>query len=235
MSTLAVITARSGSRGLPDKNIKPLLGKPLIAYAVNPALEAETVDRVIVDTDSEKYAEIARGLGAETPYLRPAALAEDVPSEKVLIHALQWLQDHEGYRPQVVVTLQPTTPGILPTEIDRLVRAVTPLHLFDSAATVCEASEHPEWMFTLREDGTLTQLHGKTRLKGNWGVRQTLLKTYRLTGAGYASTRRLLLDEQRIIGNRCFAVTIPKERSVDIDDAADFAEAEYMLSRVNHP
>ena len=106
---LAVIPARGGSKGLPRKNIREFAGFPLIAYSIAAGLGAECVTRTIVSTDDEEIAAVARQYGAETPFLRPAELAQDNTTDlPVFQHALRWLDEHEGYQPEVVVQLRPT-------------------------------------------------------------------------------------------------------------------------------
>ena len=110
-SVLALIPVRSGSKSVPDKNIKIIAGKPLVAHTIAQALASSMVTRVIVSTDSEKYRDVALKWGAEAPFLRPASLAEDLtPDWPVFDHALRWLEAHEGYRPLIVVHLRATCP-----------------------------------------------------------------------------------------------------------------------------
>ena len=109
--TIAIIPARSGSKGVPDKNIKLLAAKPLMAYSIMAARLARNIDRVIVSTDSEKYADIAREYGAEVPFLRPNSISTDTSSDYQFIrHALDWLVENEGTQPEYLVHLRPTTP-----------------------------------------------------------------------------------------------------------------------------
>src|SRR5512140_1442523 len=108
---LAIIPARGGSKGIPRKNIRDFAGYPLIAYSIAAGLQAKSVSRVIVSTDDEEIAAVARQCGAETPFLRPAEFAQDTSTDLPLFeHALQWLAEHENYRPEVVVQLRPTSP-----------------------------------------------------------------------------------------------------------------------------
>ena len=108
---LAIIPARGGSKGIPRKNIRPFAGYPLIAYSIAAGLQAKTVTRVIVTTDDDEIAEVARSYGAETPFLRPAELAQDLTTDlPVFQHALNWLASHEDYHPDVIVHLRPTSP-----------------------------------------------------------------------------------------------------------------------------
>src|SRR5512143_240464 len=108
---LAIIPARGGSKGIPRKNIRMFAGHPLIAYSIEAGLSARSVTRVIVSTDDEEIASVARQFGAETPFLRPAEFAQDNSVDLPLFqHALKWLDEHEGYHPQVVLQLRPTSP-----------------------------------------------------------------------------------------------------------------------------
>src|SRR5512140_3943973 len=109
--TLAIIPARGGSKGIPRKNIRDVAGYPLIAYSIAAGLQARTVTRVIVSTDDEEIAAVAREWGAETPFLRPAEFAQDKTTDlPVFEHALKWLEEVEGYHPDVIVQLRPTSP-----------------------------------------------------------------------------------------------------------------------------
>jgi len=117
-TVLGVVTARAGSKGLPGKNTKLLAGKPLIAYTIEAALAAGVFDRLIISTDDERAATIARELGCEVPFTRPAALsADDTPHLPVMVHAAAWLRDHDGYRPEWTMILMPTSPLRQPRHI----------------------------------------------------------------------------------------------------------------------
>ena len=108
---LAIIPARGGSKGIPRKNINLFANFPLISYSIVAALQAESVTRVIVSTDDEEIAAVSRQWGAETPFIRPAELAQDHTTDlPVFQHALQWLKEHEGYPPDLVIHRRPTSP-----------------------------------------------------------------------------------------------------------------------------
>lgn len=116
---LALIPARGGSKSIPKKNIYPVLGKPLIAWTIESALKAKKINRVVVSTDSEEIAAVAKKYGAEIPFMRPAEFAQDLtPDLPVFEHALSWLKEHEGYRPDAVVHLWPTSPYRKEGDID---------------------------------------------------------------------------------------------------------------------
>ena len=117
---LAIVPARGGSKSIPKKNIRPFAGHPLLTYSIAAGLQASLVDRVIVSTDDEETAEIARQYGAEVPFLRPAELALDsTPDLPVFEHALSWLEREEAYVPEWIVQLRPTTPVRPPDCVDR--------------------------------------------------------------------------------------------------------------------
>jgi len=123
MRILALIPARGGSKSVPKKNIRQVGGKPLLAYSIGHGLEAKRIDRVIVSTDSEEIAEIARFYGAEAPFIRPPELAQDYSLDiDFYRHALEWLREHEGYVPDAVINLRPTTPVRNPAVLDDLFR-----------------------------------------------------------------------------------------------------------------
>ena len=232
-----IIPARSGSVGIKDKNIKPLGDKPLLAWAIDAAKGSELADRVIVDTDSEQYAMIARGLGAETPYLRPKELAEDVPTEDVLIHAVRTLRN-QGYDPSIIVVCQCTTPFITSTDIDNCIGPVLSGQA-DSAITVAEVSERPEWMFAINDyDGNLRHYtpysgdpYGSSTegLKGEWGIRQTHPKLFRPNGGVYAVKTEVLFEKRQIIFGKCKPVLMSRLKSFDIDSPEDFLLLEALV------
>src|SRR5512141_3145292 len=120
---VAILPARGGSKGIPRKNIRPFAGYPLIAYSIAAARQAETVTRVIVSTDDAEIAEAARQYGAETPFMRPPELAADRTMDlPVFQHAVTWLAEHEGYHPEIVLHLHPTSPVRPRGALDRAVR-----------------------------------------------------------------------------------------------------------------
>src|SRR5687768_7038153 len=135
---LAIIPARGGSKSIPGKNIKPLAGYPLIAYSITAGLQAKTVTRVIVSTDDEEIAAIARYWGAEVPFLRPAALAQDdTPDLPVFQHALRILEKEEGYKPGIIVQLRPTSPFRKLSHIEDAVQLLAQRVDADAVRTVC--------------------------------------------------------------------------------------------------
>lgn len=225
-----VIPARGGSKGLPGKNLKRLGALSLIGHAVASAREARTLSRFIVSTDSPEIAEEARRDGAEAPFLRPAELASDqagmVP---VLQHAVRWLES-TGVRPDLVVTLQPTSPFRTGVEIDDTIARVVTTGA-DSAQTLVEASYHPFFMKTLEGDRTIALFpNGKEYVR-----RQDAPVVYQPSGAVYVTRYHLLMDEGQVLGHDNRGIVMPFEASVNIDTEWDFLLAELLLRQHRAP
>ncbi|RPJ23330.1 MAG: acylneuraminate cytidylyltransferase family protein, partial [Chloroflexi bacterium] len=148
---LAIIPARGGSKGIPRKNIRNFAGHPLIAWSIAAAKQAECVNRVVVSTDDPEIAAVARELGAETPFLRPSELAQDNTTDlPVFEHALAWLAENEGYQPDIVVQLRPTSP-IRPRDcVDSAVKTLIEHAEADCVRGVVPAGQNPHkmWRFT---------------------------------------------------------------------------------------
>lgn len=144
MNVLAIIPARSGSKSVIDKNIRNVAGRPMLAWSIEHALSSRLINRVILSTDSEKYAEIGRGYGAETPFIRPAQYATDTSLDiEVFEHALKWLKEKENYEADIVVQLRPTYPKRNPEDIDRMIEMLVADPSADSVRSVAPAGEVP--------------------------------------------------------------------------------------------
>lgn len=221
---LCIIPARGGSKRLPGKNIKPLLGKPLIAYAIAAAKSSKYVDRVIVSTDDQSIADAARAAGAEVPFLRPAELATDTaPVLPAIQHAVAAAEQESG-KADVVMLVQPTVPGVQTMDIDATIEKLITSGA-RSCITVCDINDRPEFMYRLKE-GSMLEPYTQTPA----GRTQDMEPLYRVNGAVYATVRAALMDEGKIIDSgSCASVVMPRERSTDIDTAFDFAVAEAAL------
>lgn len=159
MEVLAIIPARSGSKSVADKNIRPIGGKPMLAYSILHAKESGAVSRVIVSTDSPQYAEIAREYGAEVPFLRPAEYATDTALDiDVFLHALRHLRDKEGYLPEMVVQLRPTYPIRDPKDIGRMVELLAQRPEADSIRCIAPAKELAYKMWRMGGRGRITPI-----------------------------------------------------------------------------
>lgn len=157
---LGIIPARGGSKGVPRKNVRLLLGRPLIAHTIEAALQSRTVSRVIVSTDDAEIAEVARKAGAEVPFIRPAEFAGDTASSlSVVRHALAWLAQHESYRPAAVAVLPPTSPLRSAAQVDGTIELLWSSGL-DSALTIAPVHNHPYYIFSREQDGRMKELLG---------------------------------------------------------------------------
>lgn len=228
---LGIIPARSGSKGIPHKNIKMFAGKPLMHWAIQGALESGALDRVIVSTDSEEYAKVAREGGADVPFLRPADLAQDTtPALPVLQHVLSELKEREGYVPDYAMIMEATGPGRQPAHIRGLVDLVTSTGA-EAAFTVMEVpgTFHADWQLKMGEEGRVELLNGKS-MKHVIRRRQDLPKLYMRGSSTYIFKPELLFaTEPSFYGDDCRMLVIDSKYSVDIDDEKEWAEAESIF------
>ena len=229
MNVVAVIHARGGSKRIPLKNIRPLGGKPLIAYMIEAALQARTLSRVIVSTDHPEIRRVAEEYGAEVPFVRPPEISEDVASELVTRHAVSFLEDSDGQEIDVAVTIQPTTPFCRPEDIDGCVNLLLGSDA-DSAWSGREVRDRPEWMFSLDDSGYARNLLG-TEMTGDVGVSQNLPRLYVPNGGVYATRRATLFGQDSIFGRRSKIWVMSRLASVDIDEPVDLEFAEFLVAR----
>lgn len=223
MNVLAIIPARGGSKGILRKNIRPLAGKPLVAWSIEAALAAKSVDRVIVSTDDAEIATIAREWGAEVPFLRPAELSGDqASSEAALLHVLERLAEGEGYKPDVIVFMQCTAPLTTPEDVDSAVARVT-VDGYDSAFAAV-----PFHYFLWKADGE-EKMAGVNHAPEKRLMRQEREPEYLEAGSVYVmKTAGFRLAKHRFFG-RIGMVSVPRSRVMEIDDLDDWRVAEAML------
>ncbi|NHN39438.1 acylneuraminate cytidylyltransferase family protein [Pseudomaricurvus alcaniphilus] len=224
-SVLALIPARGGSKRLPGKNVRDLGGKPLIGWSIEAARNAEYVDRVMVSTDDAGIAAAAQQYGAEVPFMRPAALANDTASTNaVILHCLESLAPQQF---DIVVVLQPTSPLRNAVDIDQALAQFVRQGA-DGVVSVCECEHSPLWSNTLPADNSLGDfLRPEVRGKRS----QDLPGFYRLNGAMYVFSSAALLNQGGIhYSPAVYAYVMPAERSVDIDSELDFKFAELLVS-----
>lgn len=224
--TLAVITARGGSKGLPLKNIRPLNGIPLIRYTIEAALSSHCIDEVLVTTDHEEIAEISRQAGANVPFLRPSELATDeAKSIDAVIHAVDYYEKHFNCIVNDVVLLQPTSPLRTARDIDQAWAKYQELEV-ESLQSVVETDIHPYYLREIKEGILYKYDQGENRSDLR---RQDLPKLYRLNGAIYIAKRNLVMNNRTLFSERNGSYIMSKEKSVDIDDWFDFLIAEALL------
>lgn len=222
---LAVIVARGGSKGLPGKNLEPLGGMPLVAHTMLTAKVATTLDRVILSTDSPAIAAVGRRYDIEVPFMRPDDLATDeAPMAPVLGHALSWTEKDFGKTVDVVVLLQATSPLRKAQHIDAGVRLLIESGA-DSAVGLCEAQHNPYWMWVIH-NGEVQRLFPEG---GKFSRRQDLPVVYRVNGAFYASRRHVIMEQERVLGEKVRGLIMTEEDSIDIDSSLDLMLAESVL------
>lgn len=226
---LGVVPARSGSKGVRNKNIRPVRGKPLMAHAIECGLRAAFVDRVIVSTDSEEFADIARSFGAEVPFLRPAELATDqAPMLPVLQHAVSEMEALHGERVECVVLLDPTAPLRETTDVER---AVDRFRAGDCDAVISAHRAHRNPYFNMimksgRGDYVKLVCDSDTPV----GRRQDAPEVFDLNTVVWVFSRRALMEEQQRIPGRSVMIEIPVERAIDIDTEEDLRLLELRMN-----
>ena len=224
MKNLAIIPARSGSKGLKDKNIKDLCGKPLIAYSIEAALNSNIFDEVMVSTDSKKYAEIAKAYGASVPFLRSNETATDKASSWDTVEEVLKKYKEAGKTFDTLCLLQPTSPLRTSEDIINAYNLYIEKSKF-AVISVCEAEHSPLWCGHLPESGEFTDFINKEAMN----QRQSTGKFYRLNGAIYIINCDKFKTDRYFYQSGSFAYIMPQERSVDIDTELDFKMAEFLI------
>lgn len=228
-SVVAIIPARGGSKGIPRKNVLPFGEHPLIAFVITAALEAETIDRTIVTTDNDEIAEVANQWGAEVPFMRPSGIAEDdTPDLPVFQHAVRWLLEHEGYEPEVVAQLRPTSPTLPMGFIDRGVRRLREHPDADSLRAVIPSQECPYKTWHIdRETRRLRPLLELPGVAEPYNApRQSLPPTYWQTGHLDVIRTRTIMEKDSMSGSVMLPLELEPEFAVDLDTRKDWLRAE---------
>lgn len=238
MEVLAVIPARAGSKSVPHKNIRVIGGKPMLAHSIDHAKKSKYITRVIVSTDSEEYADIAREYGAEVPFLRPAEYATDTALDyDVFHHALTWLKEQEGYEADVVVQLRPTYPIRNIEDIDRMIELLQENPQADSVRSMSKATEIPYKMWLVKSDS-----HSPNR-DGSMGEVRPLIETIpecfnmprqELPTVYYQNAcidvfrPKVVLEKHSMSGDVIFGYEM--KENYDIDTEEDFLRAQEKMS-----
>lgn len=223
---LGIITARSGSKGIPKKNIQSLAGKPLIVWTLEAALNSSSITRVIVSTDDKHIAKISRNCGAEVPFMRPRKLAQDnSPHIDVIIHAIRWLEENENWYSDYIMLLQPTSPLRTEKDIDTSIKLALKWNA-DSIISVNKAASHPYFVRKITKKGILVDFI--ERPKG-YLPRQSLPEAFQENGAIYLVRRDVILKKKTWYTNRTFPYLMEKERSLDIDTPWDIYLANLIM------
>jgi CMP-N,N'-diacetyllegionaminic acid synthase len=221
MKVLGLIPARGGSKGIPRKNLKNLCGKPLIAWTIESALKSARLDNVVVSTDDEEIADIARQYGAEVPFLRPSELAKDsTPGIAPVLHAIEQLPHFDS-----VLLLQPTSPLRNVGDIDGVVNFAIQENA-ESVVSVSESPVHPYWVYK-SENKLLKPFFEHEFI----ACRQDLPQALALNGAFYMAKTTWLFENKSFVGSNTHFFLMPKSRSYDIDENEDWIVVESILSR----
>jgi CMP-N-acetylneuraminic acid synthetase len=224
---VAFIFARGGSKGLPRKNLLPLAGKPLIVHSIDTALALPMVSRVVVSTDDEEIAQVAREAGADVPFIRPAMLAEDdAPEWLAWQHAIGFLRN-AGETVDVFLSLPPTSPLRSTGDVECCLDLLSSSEA-DIVITVREAERSPYFNMVRRTNV------GEVRLavEGRYHRRQDVPKLFDVTTVAYAARADFVMKSSRIFDGRVRAVLVPRERALDIDTRFDMAIAEVLVGAV---
>ena len=225
---LAVIPARGGSKGIPDKNINLLRNKPLIYYTICEALKSRMLTDFIVSTDSKKIKEVSEHYGAKVPFLRPDNLSHDnalaIPT---IQHAVKYYEKIVGFEYDIILMLQPTAPLRTAKDIDVSLKKLIDSDA-DSVISVVDVDNyHPYKMKKIKGEN----LHDYVNSNLENPPRQELPKLYIVNGAIYATRRNIFILENTFKGKKCIPYIMPQSRSINIDRLTDFLVADYYLKR----
>ena len=236
MEILGIIPARGGSKSIPGKNIKPLAGKPLIVWTIEEAKKSKHLTRLIVSTDDSEIAAVAREYGAETPFLRPKEISGDLATDvEFLLHALDFLKENEGYEPEIVLRLPPTSPLRTAAHIDQGIEILLAHPEADAARPIVEAPKHPYKMWKVAADGEFLEPFlpaSFTRMEEPYNLpRQMLPKAFVHTGAMDVMRTRTIRELRSTAGQKLAYFHMAPEDSVNIDHPVDFEIAEYLMQK----
>lgn len=234
LEILALIPARSGSKAIPNKNIRIIAGKPLLAHSITHALESKLITRVIVSTDSPIYATIAREYGAESPFLRPSKISQDLSTDlEVFSHALKWLAKKEGYVPDICVHLRPTYPIRKVDDIDKAIKILVNNPDLDSVRSVVSSQIIPMKMWFVSGDGLLSPVV-VTKIKDAYNLpRQILPKALIQNGCIDVVRTRVIIDMKSMTGTKIFGYVM--DNNFDIDTESQLKDvSEYMKNNIDN-
>jgi N-acylneuraminate cytidylyltransferase len=229
LKTTAFVFARGGSKGLPNKNLIQLNGKPLIAWAIEKALEVQRIDRVIVSTDSFDIAHVAKSYGAEVPFIRPSELATDEsPEWKSWQHALSFVKESSGNYPECFVSIPPTSPLRESVDIDNCLDEYL-LGKCDAVVSVTESRRNPYFNLVTKDVSGRLELISKP--SENVARRQDAPVAFDLTTVCYVADPQFIMKAESLFQGKIHGVSVPIERSIDIDTMLDLEICQFLLDR----
>ncbi len=228
MNILAIIPARGGSKGLPGKNIKPLNGKPLVAYSIEAANKSKFINKLVLSTDSNEISQVCSHYDIEIPFMRPAELAtDDADATDAYRYTIDRLQKETGYNPDIVVILQPTSPLRTAQDIDNAIEIFLKNNA-NAVIGVCETDVHPNRIKIIQDDGTIRP---RSNRKGVFGNRQDNDKVYLHNGNMFVFKPSVLFDESGEYPDKTYPYIMPVEHSTDIDTQHDFDITEFLMRK----
>ena len=227
MKNIAIIPARSGSKGLKDKNIKLLNGKPLLAYSIEAAIKSKCFDTIIVSTDSKKYADIAIKYGAEVPFLRTKKNSSDKSGAWDVVKEVLDSYKKQNKEYDTFMYLQPTSPLRSENDIKKAYKLYKDLKA-NSIVSVCETEVSPLYCYHLPKDNNLSKV---LNIENENKRRQDTGKYYTMNGSIYLANVKSFLKTNDIYKKKCYAYVMDKTSSIDIDDEIDFTIAEAIIRR----
>jgi len=231
-TVLAIVPARGGSSRIPDKNIKELGGKPLIAYTFEESKKSKYIDRTILISDSEKIAAIAKQYGVEWPFRESEKLADGTsPDFDFFLYTLEWLKKNENYTPDIVVQLRPTSPLRTVTEIDEAIELLAAHPEVDSVRTVAEPEQSPYKMYKIGESGFLEPLLTIPGVPESFNLPgQKLPKAYKHVGYVDVMWRRTIVEKKKMTGDKILPLVLPHAES-GINTPEDWEYYEFLLRK----
>ncbi len=231
MKNIALIPARGGSKRLPLKNIKELCGKPLIAYSIETCFQTKEIDRIIVSTDDEDIADIAKKYGAEVPFIRSSYLAGDkIGDRDVMLHLVDWLEENENYQFDNLVYIRPTTPFKSSQMIqEALSKLEDKKYSSIRSVTKSEGVFHPFWMYKQKDD-TLRPFIDDLKVE-KFYQSQLLPECLRLNGVVDITRIQTLKKYKNIYGNSIGYIEIDEKKAIDIDTEFEFILCEFMIEK----
>ena len=229
---LAIIGIRAGSKGVKNKNIKLFCGKPLVYWIINAAQKSKYVNRVIISTDSKKYADICKSFGAEVLFLRPENISTDESLElEYIMHALDWLKNNEQYKPHFVTRLQATSPLQLPEDIDRSIEVLIKDNRANSSMVVFKSSFLPHKALTVDADNLYLQPY--LDHEDNLEIKnRQIFKNVFYRGNIITSRFSDLIETRKQVGKYSRFIEIPEERGIDINSQLDFFIGELIAKKL---
>ena len=236
MNILGIIGASSGSKGVKDKNIRQLLGKPLLGRIIETSKKSKYINRVIVSTDSKHYVDIAREFGAEVPFLRPEGLSLDwSPEYDYVLHAVRWLKSNENYEPDIVIRLVATVPLQTTEDIDLCIEELMKDSSANSAVVISEARQHPLKALKLVDDKKgghyLVSYFSESGREVTPIARQNCEKAYFRSNI-IACRLDTIYNTGSLTGDIVRYHIIPQERAIDVDSEADYLIVETLMKYI---